>query len=49
MSYFIAFLEFANQTARESAEITRLCGINRLVMVIKWQYHYPANKLPPLF
>ena len=49
MPYFVAFLEFAHQTARETAEIAHPRGIRRSVMVVTCKHHYPAISPLPCF
>ena len=49
MTYFVTFLEFSHQTARERAEIECLHCFRLMVMVVVCKYHYPTNKPPPLF
>ena len=49
MSYFVAFLKFAHETAREIAEIVCPRGICQSVMIVTCKYHYPAYKPPPVF
>ena len=40
---------FAHRIAREGAEITCPRGICCSITVVTCKYHYPKNKLPPLF